>query len=363
VTLVLAASTGKTFWYLTRGTGVVSLLLLTGVVLLGIGSTIRWRKAAWPRFVVADLHRNLTLAAILFIVLHVLTTVADGYTPIGLKDAIVPFLSPYRPIWLGLGAVAFDLLLAVTLTSMLRVRVGYRVWRALHWTAYASWPLAVVHGLGTGTDSRMGAIAALTIGCIAAVALVLAVRLVRSPSPSGLRLAGGAAAVASVVIIFAWYQSGPLRSGWAARAGTPTRLLFSRRQLAGATTVARRGSAKPAFTLPFSGSLDARFARSADSVGDVGIAIGGNVRGTNAAGVLLLKLWGAQSGEGVAMTDSRVTFSPVGSPAYSGQIVELNGNRLVASLSDSRHDKLLLAIDLRIDPSTSTVSGTVRGSA
>jgi methionine sulfoxide reductase heme-binding subunit len=362
VTLVLAASTGKTFWYLTRGTGVVSLILLTAVVLLGIGSTIRWRKAAWPRFVVADLHRNLTLASILFIVLHVLTTVADGYTPIGLKDAIVPFLSPYRPIWLGLGAVAFDLLLAVVLTSMLRVRVGYRVWHALHWTAYAAWPLAVVHGLGTGSDSRMGAIAVLTIACIAAVALLLALRLARSPSPSGVRLAGGAATLASVVIIVAWYQSGPLRSGWAARAGTPTRLLFSRRQLAGAT-VARQRGARPTFTLPFNGSLDARLARSADSAGDVGIAIGGNVRGTNAAGVLLLKLWGAQSGEGVAMTDSHVTFSPVGSPGYSGQIVELDGNRLVASLSDNRHDRLLLAIDLRIDPSTSTVSGTVRGSA
>jgi methionine sulfoxide reductase heme-binding subunit len=122
-------------WFATRGAGVVSLLMLTGVVVLGISGATRWRSTRWPRFVLAGLHRNLTLLALVFIGIHVVTTVADGYAPISLLNAIVPFSSPYRPLWLGLGAVALDILLALTITSLLRARIGYGRWRALHWFA------------------------------------------------------------------------------------------------------------------------------------------------------------------------------------------------------------------------------------
>jgi DMSO/TMAO reductase YedYZ heme-binding membrane subunit len=138
-------------WFATRGFGVVSLLLLTAIVVLGVASATRWKSARWPRFVVAGLHRNLTLLALVFIASHVITTVADGFAPISFLNAVLPFTSAYRPVWLGLGAVAFDLLLALTITSLLRARIGYGRWRALHWLAYASWPIALVHGLGTGT--------------------------------------------------------------------------------------------------------------------------------------------------------------------------------------------------------------------
>src|SRR5512140_2341216 len=104
------AYSAKTFWCLTRGSGVVALLLLTASVVLGVLSTVRVRSARWPRFAVGSVHRNLTLLAIVFVVLHVVTTVADGYAPVRLTDAVIPFASRYRPVWLGLGAVAFDLL-------------------------------------------------------------------------------------------------------------------------------------------------------------------------------------------------------------------------------------------------------------
>ena len=123
----MIASTGPTtLWYLSRGTGVVSLLLLTAAVVLGVAGPLRAR----PRVLLAGLHRNIPLLAIAFVVAHVLTTVADGYAPIGVKDAVIPFLSPYRPVWLGLGTVAFDLLLAIVVTSLLRARIGVRGWRA-----------------------------------------------------------------------------------------------------------------------------------------------------------------------------------------------------------------------------------------
>jgi methionine sulfoxide reductase heme-binding subunit len=143
-------------WYLTRGSGAVTLVLLTATVVLGITTSTRWASPRWPRFVTEGLHRNLSLLVLVFLALHVTTTVVDGYAPIGWLDAVVPFGSAYRPAWLGLGAVALDLLVAVAVTSLLRARLGRRAWRAIHWLAYACWPVALAHGLGIGSDRRQG---------------------------------------------------------------------------------------------------------------------------------------------------------------------------------------------------------------
>ena len=157
-------SSGTALWYLTRGSGVVALLLLTATTLLGVLTAGRWRSERWPRFAVAALHRNLTLVALVFIGIHVGTTIADGYAPIGVKDVFVPFVSQYRPVWLGFGALTLDLLLALAITSCCRKHIGYRTWRLLHWAAYATWPLALAHGLGSGSDARYGWMAALAFG-------------------------------------------------------------------------------------------------------------------------------------------------------------------------------------------------------
>ena len=155
---VLGASASLWMWYVARAAGIVSLLLLTGSVLLGILTSVRWFSDRWPRFTTTLVHRNLSLLAVVFLVVHVATVVIDGFAPIRWLDAIVPFASPYRPFWLGLGTVAFDLVLALIATSLLRNRIGPRLWRGTHWLAYACWPIAVVHGMGTGSDtaSRRG---------------------------------------------------------------------------------------------------------------------------------------------------------------------------------------------------------------
>ena len=119
----------------------------------------------------------MTLLAVVFLAIHVGTTIADGYTPIGLKDAFVPFVSAYRPVWLGLGALSCDLLVAVVVTSLLRARFGFRTWRTVHWLAYASWPLALLHSLGTGSDARFGWMAALGLACVGAVTFSVLVRV------------------------------------------------------------------------------------------------------------------------------------------------------------------------------------------
>ncbi len=149
---LVAAAAPKAVWYLTRGSGAVSLVLLSVAVLLGITTSMRWSSLRWPRFVVEGLHRNISLLSTIFIAIHVATAVADGYVALRWIDVIVPFASAYKPLWIGLGAVAIDLLIAVIVTSLLRVHLGQRVWRAVHWLAYACWPVAVVHAFGTGSD-------------------------------------------------------------------------------------------------------------------------------------------------------------------------------------------------------------------
>ena len=152
----LAALAPKALWYLTRGTGAVTLLLLTAAVVLGVLTSVRWTSPTWPRFVIEWLHRNVSLVVVAFLAVHVASAVIDGFVPLRWIDAVVPFSAGYRPLWIGFGAVALDLLLALVVTSLLRVRLGYRSWRVVHWSAYACWPVALVHSLGAGSDAWRG---------------------------------------------------------------------------------------------------------------------------------------------------------------------------------------------------------------
>jgi DMSO/TMAO reductase YedYZ heme-binding membrane subunit len=163
-------------WYSARACGVVALLLLTGTVVLGILGPLGTATPSWPRFTFAGLHRNISLLALVFLAVHVCSSVVDSYAGIGWWDAVVPFGSVYRPLWLGLGAAAFDLLLALTATSLLRPRISQRLWRAVHWTAYLCWPLAFVHSLGAGTDTGSGFVLLLVLVCVATVAIAGFVR-------------------------------------------------------------------------------------------------------------------------------------------------------------------------------------------
>ena len=166
-------------WYATRGAGVVSLVLLTGVVVLGIVSVMRWQTAAWPRFLSTGFHRNLALTTLIFLAIHVVTAVVDPFTALGWEAAIVPFSSSYRRFWLGLGVVGIYLLLAIVFTSLLRQLFGARVWRLVHWLAYAMWPVALIHSIGTGTDPRFAWMLAIEAVCVGSVIAAVAWRVSR----------------------------------------------------------------------------------------------------------------------------------------------------------------------------------------
>jgi methionine sulfoxide reductase heme-binding subunit len=226
VSLPLAVSKGSVYWYLTRSTGVVALLLLTGAVTLGVVDVRRWSSPRWPRFVVDSLHRNVSLLAMAFLALHILTSVLDSFAPISLLDALVPFAGSYRPFWLGLGAVSLDLLLAVTITSLLRQRMGYSTWRAIHWLTYASWPLALLHGFGTGSDVKAMWLLGLSVACLLVVLGAVLVRVI-SGWPENRRTRGAALGGAGAFSLFVllWLPGGPLGSEWPRRSGTPSSLL------------------------------------------------------------------------------------------------------------------------------------------
>jgi sulfoxide reductase heme-binding subunit YedZ len=170
-------------WYTTRAAGTVSLVLLSAVTVLGLLARARAEAPGWPRFLTAALHRDLALTSVVFLVLHIVTAVVDPFTSLGLTAAVIPFGSYYRTFWLGLGTVAFELLLAIVATSLLRHVIGLRAWRAVHWLAYASWPIAVAHGLGTGTDAGTAWLLGTTILCCGAVVAAVAYRFLSPGDP------------------------------------------------------------------------------------------------------------------------------------------------------------------------------------
>jgi sulfoxide reductase heme-binding subunit YedZ len=216
----------KSYWYLTRSSGAVSLILLTAALVIGIALVGRVHSERWPRFAVDGIHRAVSLLAIVFLAVHIITAVLDSFAPISLLDAVIPFAGTYRPVWLGLGAAAFDLLLAVTITSVLRERLGYRAWRAVHWFAYAVWPLAIVHGLATGSDVHQEWMTAIYITCAAAFATAVLTRVVIGwPAQPRLRLAATGSLVAFAAGLAVWLPGGPFGADWARRAGTPPSLL------------------------------------------------------------------------------------------------------------------------------------------
>ncbi len=217
-----AASSPSWLWYATRGLGAATLIVLTCTVVVGIVTATRWIGQSTPGFVAADLHRNLSLLALTLLAAHIVTTVLDPFAHIGVRDVIVPFGAAYRPVWLGLGVAAMEVMVAVAATSLMRGRVGPRAWRLIHWTAYGSWPLAVIHGLGTGSDARAPWLIGVVVSCVAAVLLAL-VQRIREGHPATLPIrAAAAVAVAAILALgTSWAFDGPFQNGWSAKAGTP----------------------------------------------------------------------------------------------------------------------------------------------
>jgi DMSO/TMAO reductase YedYZ heme-binding membrane subunit len=164
-------------WYATRASGLMALVLLTLTMVLGLVTTTRARARNWPGFAQQELHRRVSMIAVVFLGVHVLTSVLDTYVDIGWAATVVPFTSHYATFWVGVGAIALDLMIAVFVTSLLRERMRPATWRAVHWLAYVTWPVALAHTFGMGTDAGETWVIGLAVGCILAVAAALGWRI------------------------------------------------------------------------------------------------------------------------------------------------------------------------------------------
>ncbi len=361
---LLAVAGPSAYWYLTRATGAVALLLLTISVVLGILGPLRFTAGPrWPRFAIDSLHRDISLLVIVLLVAHIITSVLDSFAPIKLIDAIIPFSSAYRPLWVGLGALSFDLIIALVITSLMRRRLGYGAWRAIHWLAYASWPVAVLHGIGTGSDTKVWWMLALTALCVVSVTAAVLMRIAQSEGEW--RAPAFALAVVAPIGIALFTLAGPLQHGWARKAGTPTNLFPKT-----ATPVAARIPASPTkgrtghtatsaktLKLPFSADLHGSAKQSVQAGGaivDLSLRLTGGAHGR-----LRVRLAGVPiGGGGLSMTGSQVDLLADGLPSVlAGRVVSLQGQEFVARVQDGSGSKVNLHAVLNIDNGNGHVTG------
>ncbi len=327
-------SSGSALWYLSRATGVMSLVLLTLVLLGGILVRSGAAVPRLPRFVLLGLHRNVALLSVVFLAVHIATAVIDPYASIKWVDAVVPFASSYRPLWLGLGAAAFDLILAVIVTSLLRVRIGVRTWRVVHWSTYAAWPIALVHGLGTGTDVGRLWLQSITVVCVATVVAALLWRLGKVEAfQAGPRVAAGMAVVGAPLVLTVWTLAGPLAPHWAARAGTPPAILSAGSAATSASSAGPKQSntGKPSGTATLTGTVSER-----DEVDQATVTLSGALAASgsgSSAGRLTLVLRGQPAaGGGVALSSGTAAVRTAGGGNWTGAITGLHGDLITARL-------------------------------
>jgi hypothetical protein len=362
----VGSTTGPSaLWYLTRGTGAVTLVLLTVSLALGIANVRRVQTDSVPRFVFDAVHRSASLLALAFLAVHIVTSVLDPFAPIRLIDAVVPFVSAYRPVWLGLGAVASDVLIAVIVTSVLRRRFGYRAWRITHWFAYACFPIALVHGLGTGSDAKTTWLLLLTAACVLTVLVAVWTRVAAGwPNHAGIRTSAVLASIAAPVALLAWLPNGPLGAGWAKRAGTPASLVV--KTSASASPVApsansSSGASASTAAAPraFNAQVSGTVTNSQLSGGLVQVDLKLNVPGQPLSRLDIRIVGQPLSGGGVAMTSSLVTLGPASNPGrYAGLVTALEGTNIAARVGGPT-GSLSLVAQLQIDPRSNAVAGAV----
>lgn len=152
--MVALTQAPSVLWYFARAAGFVSLLLLAASVCVGIALALRLRSPRFPMFLTEGLHRYLSTVLLVFVTIHVVTLLLDPFARFSLADMLIPFASKYRTLWMALGITAAELTVALALSVYVRRWIGYKAWRVIHYGTYSLFPLGILHGLGTGTDTR-----------------------------------------------------------------------------------------------------------------------------------------------------------------------------------------------------------------
>lgn len=207
-------TTSPVDWYAARAGGVVAYVLLSAVVVFGLSLAGRRKLKVWARFAVEDVHRFAGLLVGTFVAIHIATIAIDAYLPFSVASLAVPFVSRYRPLWVALGIVAAELLLALAVANHYRNRtISYGFWRRTHYLNFVVWVAATLHGLGAGTDRSSWWLLSITTLSVATVCGAIAWRVLRFRTPRipALRLAPFVSAGAAAVLVLG-LGLGPLRS-------------------------------------------------------------------------------------------------------------------------------------------------------
>jgi predicted ferric reductase len=155
ISQLFAVNSLQFWWYLTRAAGLMGYFLLWLSTAWGFAVSSKILDRLLERTFTYDFHEWLSWLGIAFIAVHVVVLMADKYLPYSLWQVLIPFLSPYRPIWVGIGVISLYLTLLVTVTFYLRQRIGMGSFRKVHYLSLPAYLGATLHGLYAGTDSAL----------------------------------------------------------------------------------------------------------------------------------------------------------------------------------------------------------------
>jgi predicted ferric reductase len=152
---LFAIDSVQLWWYVTRASGIIAYLLLWFSTVLGLAVTSKYLDGMLERIFTYDFHEFISLLAVAFTLVHVIVLTFDRYLPYSLAQILVPFISPYRPFWVGIGVLGFYVTLLVTVTFYLRNRIGARAFRVIHYLSLAGYIGVTLHGYFAGTDTAL----------------------------------------------------------------------------------------------------------------------------------------------------------------------------------------------------------------
>lgn len=362
-------TTDNLSWIAARASGMLGYVLVTVSVAFGVALSLKVRSRTWPRYVTTEVHRRITLLALAFTALHGITLWLDPFQAFSPIEVIVPGASHYRPLWVALGIIAGDLLLALWLSERLQRVIGYAWWRRLHYLTFVAWILVTIHGLGTGTDSRAPWAIGLYAGGTLLVAGLILMRV--WPVDTARRTAVMAFTTMGVWILAVWAFAGPLRTGWndlanngngsgqaVAAVSTSTGRGASSGLGAGDGTV---GQALPSPTLApasggplpvaFQATFTGQLQQVAQSDGSSQVTIQGSLTG-GLTGQLVIQA--TQSSDGTLL-DSQVVLTANGG-SCTGSLLEAERGRISTSCVTAAGQSIPLRLQLSSQP-----DGTVLG--
>lgn len=152
---LFALNSVQAMWYITRSAGFAAYLLLWFSTALGLAIPAKIFDRFIPRAATFDFHQFISLLAIGFILLHIGVLLVDRYLPYTIAQILIPFLSPYRPVWVGIGVFSFYLVVLVSITFYLRSQIGMKAFKVIHYLSLISYVGVVVHSFFSGTDSSV----------------------------------------------------------------------------------------------------------------------------------------------------------------------------------------------------------------